>query len=298
MGAFDVSAYFKKFCSNIAIPQTKRSTMSMRRQAIAKRINKDFRGIDYDGYCFYAGSVGRNTANIGVSDIDMVCELPASVYHKYNAYQYNGQSAFLQAVKASIKLTYPNTELKGDGQVVVVTFSDGMKFEVVPAFLNTDNTTYTYADSNNGGSWKVMNPKAEIKAIKDGDAITNDNLHQLCRMMRSWKSYCNVPIKSCLLDTLAYRFLMKYEYKDKSYLYYDYMCRDFFLYLSKVDISQTYWQMVGSNHHIYCYDTFQNKAKKAYDKAVEAIDDDSKGYATCAKSDWREIFGSDFPYTI
>lgn len=76
MGALDVGAYFKKCCSNIAIPQTKRSTMSLRRRSIGKRINKDFRGIDYEGYCFYAGSVGRNTANIRVSDIDMVCELP------------------------------------------------------------------------------------------------------------------------------------------------------------------------------------------------------------------------------
>lgn len=172
MGALDIAAYFKKFCNNIAIPQSKRTTMSSRRKSIAKRINKDFRNIDYEGYCFYAGSVGRNTANKGVSDIDMVVELPASVYHKYNAYQTNGQSAFLQAVKTSIKQTYPSTDLKGDGQVVVVKFSDGMIFEIVPAFLNQDKTTYTYADSNGGGSWKVMNPKAEIKAIKDGDAET------------------------------------------------------------------------------------------------------------------------------
>ena len=298
MGALDIAAYFTKFCNNIAIPLSKRATMSSRKKAIAKRINKDFRSIDYEGYCFYVGSVGRNTANRGVSDIDMVVELPASFYHKYNVYQTNGQSAFLQAIKNSIKQTYSSTDLKGDGQVVVVTFSDGMVFEIVPAFLNQDKTTYTHAESNGGGSWKVMNPKAEIKAIKDGDACTNNNLHQLCRMMRSWKSHCNVPIKSCLLDTFAYRFLTNYEYKEKSFLYYDFMCRDFFLYLSNIDRSQYYWQMVGSKHHIYCYDTFQAKAKKAYDKAIEAIDDDNKGYEYSAKDDWREIFGSEFPLSV
>lgn len=295
MGVLNIASYFEKFCNNIAIPQEKRTIMSCRRKSIAKRINKDFRSIDYDGYCFYAGSVGRNTANIGVSDVDMIMEFPASEYHKYNAYQSNGQSAFLQAVKDCIKKTYPNTNMKGDGQVVVVTFSDGMKFEVVPAFLNSDNTTYTYADSNDGGSWRVMNPKAERQAIKDIDSITNNNLHQLCRMMRSWKSHCNVPIKSCLLDTLATRFLKNYQYKDKSYLYYDYICRDFFLYLSNVDKDQNYWKMIGSDHHIYSFDFFQAKAKKAYDKAVEAIEDDDKGYEYLAKADWREIFGSDFP---
>ena len=298
MGALDLASYFKKFCKNIAIPQSKRTTMSIRRKAIAKRINKDFRNIDYDGYCFYAGSVGRNTANKGVSDIDMIMELPTEAYWQYNRYTNNGQSAFLQAIKNSIMKTYSSTDLKGDGQVVVVKFSDGIVFEVVPAFLNSDKTTYTHADSNNGGSWKTMNPKAEIKAIKEGDGITNDNLHQLCRMMRSWKSYCNVPIKSCLLDTLAYRFLTSYKYKDKSYLYYDFMSRDFFLYLSNIDKSQNYWQMIGSKNHIYNYDNFQTKAKKAYDRAVEAITYDNQRFESSAKSKWREIFGSNFPLFI
>lgn len=138
--------------------------MSNRREAIAKRLNLDFRGYSTESYCFYAGSVGRNTANKIVSDIDMIFVMPWNVYTKYNNYQSNGQSQFLQAVKNSIATTYPNTYLKGDGQVVVVNFSDGMKFEVVPAFKN-DNGTYTYADSNNGGTWLKTNPKAEIKAI-------------------------------------------------------------------------------------------------------------------------------------
>lgn len=293
----NIGTYFSNFCSNIAIPSDKRSTMSCRRKAIAKRLNTDFRGYSSESNCFYAGSVGRNTANKTVSDIDMIFIMPWSVYTKYNNYQSNGQSQFLQAVKNSIATTYPNTYLKGDGQVVVVNFSDGMKFEVVPAFEN-DNGTYTYADSNNGGSWLTTNPKAEIKAIKDGDETTNNNLHQLCRMLRSWKSKCDVPIKSCLLDTLAYRFLTNYEYKDKSKSYYDWMCRDFFKYLSDIDKDKFCWRMVGSGNYIYNFDNFRPKAKKAYDKAVSAIEHASSNYEWTSASDWRDIFGSDFPWSV
>ena len=293
----NIASFFSTFCSNIAIPQSKRTTMSNRRKAIAKRLNLDFRGYSTESYCFYAGSVGRNTANKSVSDIDMIFVMPWNIYTKYDNYQSNGQSQFLQAVKNSIATTYPSTYLKGDGQVVVVNFSDGMKFEVVPAFENSDGT-YTYADSNNGGSWLKTNPKAEIKTIKDGDSKTNNNLHQLCRMMRSWRSKCDVPIKSCLLDTLAFRFLTNYEYKDKSYLYYDWMCRDFFLLLSNVDKDQYLWKMVGSGNNVYNFDNFRPKAKKAYEKAVSAIDYATSNCDFSAASDWHDIFGGDFPWSV
>ena len=46
---------------------------------------------------------------------------------------YNPQSRLLQVVKKAILESYPRSDVKGDGQVVVIKFSDGMKFEVLPA---------------------------------------------------------------------------------------------------------------------------------------------------------------------
>ncbi|WP_443606833.1 hypothetical protein [Alistipes putredinis] len=37
-------------------------------------------------------------------------------------------------MKNAILQTYPNSDIHGDGQVVVINFSDGIKFEVLPAF--------------------------------------------------------------------------------------------------------------------------------------------------------------------
>ena len=36
-----------------------------------------------------------------------------------------------------------------------------------------------------------------------------------------------------LIDTLAYQFIDGWGYKDKSYLYHDFLVRDFFYYLGK-----------------------------------------------------------------
>ncbi|WP_455590566.1 SMODS domain-containing nucleotidyltransferase [Bacteroides sp.] len=290
-----VAENFSSFCSELLVSTTKRTTIASRREAISKRLNKDFWNMDNTtSGALYVGSYGRNTATSYISDIDMVFEMPFSVYNKYNAYQTNGQSAFLQEVKKSIAKTYPNTSLKGDGQIVEVRFSDNMIFEVLPVFKNSDGT-YTYADSNYGGSWKKTNPKPEIDAIKYGDVIANNNLRKLCRMARAWKFYCGVPIKGILIDTLAYRFILDWQYKDKSYLYYDYMSRDFFEYLKNQTEGQTTWYALGSYQQITNYDNFRTKAKSAYDKAVAAIADATNGYEWSSKQKWREIYGTRFP---
>jgi hypothetical protein len=49
----------------------------------------------------------------------------------------------LQNAKKSIKTRYPTTDIRGDGGVVVVSFLDDMRFEVIPACENTD-LSFTY----------------------------------------------------------------------------------------------------------------------------------------------------------
>lgn len=289
-----VATNFETFCKNLLIGTAQRSTISTRYLAICKRLNKDFWDMDTTSGGRYVGSYGRNTANSWVSDIDMLFELPWSIYSKYNNYITNGQSALLQAVKNSISITYPNTFLKGDGQIITVSFSDNTKFEVLPVFKNDDNS-YTYADSNGGGSWKKTNPVPEINAISTGDILTNNNLRPLCRMARSWKFYCNVPIKGLLIDTLAYRFLTNWDYKEKSYLYYDWMSRDFFAYLKNQNKDQTIWNAIGSGQYIYNSENFRYKATIAYNKSWEAIKLQSDNYEWSSKQKWREIYGYRFP---
>ncbi len=163
-----VSSNFETFNKSLLIGTTQRSTNSTRYLAICRRLNIDFWNVNLTSGGKYIGSYGRNTANSWVSDIDMLFELPWSTYTTYNNYLTNGQSALLQAVKNSIGVTYPTSKLKGDGQIVSVSFSTGPTFEVLPVFKNTDDS-YTFADSNGSGSWKKTNPVPEIQAVSTGD---------------------------------------------------------------------------------------------------------------------------------
>ena len=224
----------------------------------------------------------------------MIFQLPSDLYFQYDAYGSNGQSALLQAVKQSMRRTYSTSYLGADGQVIQVNFTDRLSFEVVPGFLN-DGRSYTFPNANNGGSWRTTNPRAEINAIRTRNATCNGNLVRLCRMMRSWKRKWNVPIGGLLIDTLAYQFIAGWEYRLKSYLYYDFMARDFFGWLAGQSSDQEFWRAPGSGQYVYGKGLFQYKAKRCYNIALEAIDADSSGYSWTAKSRWREIFGTSFP---
>lgn len=289
-----VSEWFKDFNQNIRFSQTTVDTIRSRYKSITKRINADFRNLNSDtDYSWYVGSYGRGT-EIGTSDIDVLVQLPYSQYQKYNDYQSNGQSALLQAVRNSIAKTYSTTHLRGDGQVVVIEFADGIRYEVVPGFIQIDGLSYTYPDTNNGGSWKTTKPKQEISAINDRNDNTNRNLKRLCRMAREWKATNSIDMGGLLIDTLAYNFIEYYTYRDKSYLYYDYMSRDFFLYLSELSTTQIVWYAPGSRQAVYKTGNFISKAKDAHGLALEAIEKE-KDYPFTAKSKWRAIYGSCFP---
>ena len=288
--------WFSTFCGNIQVKNG--ATISTRYKNITKRLNTDFWPTTSDtSHSLYVGSYGRKTAIHGTSDVDLIFQLPYSVYLQYDAHRGNGQSALLQAVRTSVRKTYSTTDIGADGQVIVVSFGDAITFELVPAFINRDDS-FTFPDSNGGGSWKKTNPKPEIAAIRTRNADCNGNLIPLCRMMRAWKAKMNVSIGGLLTDTLAYRFIGSWEYRDKSFLYYDFMCRDFFAFMADQDKAQEYWKAPGSGQRVSApKGQFQYKAKRAYKLACEAIEHETATPKRewSAKRKWREIFGTSFP---
>ena len=212
-----LASWFSAFCANIQVKNG--DSISLRYRAITKRLNTDYWDTTSEtSHSLYVGSYGRNTAINGTSDVDMIFQLPYTVYKQYDGYSGNGQSALLQAVRTSVKKTYSVTNIGADGQVIAIPFSDGITFELVSGFANT-NGSYTYPNSNGGGSWFVTNPKPEIVVIRDRNTTCSGNLVPLCRMMRAWRDKWSVPIKGLLIDTLAYQFIDTWHYKHKSYFY-------------------------------------------------------------------------------
>lgn len=289
----DVAEVFKTFKKNLVIDKDTVDTVRYRYQRMTRQLNLDFWGIDNNTRnSLYVGSYGRDT-DIITSDIDWLFMLPPSLKGQYDKYLGNGQSALLQSVKKSIEKTYSKTYLKADGQVIQIPFTDGINYELVPCFENSDGS-FTFPDSNAGGTWKKTNPRPEIKAVNTRNNGTNGNMKALCRMMRAWKYNWDVPIGGLLIDTLAYNFLDSYKYASNGEVYYDWLSRDFFKYLSNIDSEKKYWLALGSNQFVYRKGLFEYKAKRCYNISLEAISN-QEDYSVTAKSKWREIYGTKFP---
>lgn len=120
------------------------------------------------------------------SDLDVLVSFPRAECERYDAYGGNGQSRLLQAVKAAVSATYPRTSIRADGQVVVVDISDGVKFELLPAFARSSwsGEDFDYPDSNMGGRWLSTNPRAEQAAMKEKNDASNGLLLDTCKHMR------------------------------------------------------------------------------------------------------------------
>lgn len=290
-----VGEWFTSFCSALRISTELRSSIAYRTGRIAGQLNSDFRGLISDtANRFYVGSFGRNSVIPSVSDIDLLYVLPYSIYEQYNAYSGNKQSALLSAVRASLQKTYASSKVAGDGQVVVIAFTDNITYEILPAFLNEEDG-YTFADSNGGGSWKSCKPKQEMDAFAQRDALCNSNLVQLGRMVRAWRDHNSAPMNGMLIDTLAYQFIESWQYRDKSYLYYDFLTRDFFRFLAGQNAAQAYWLAPGSGSYVFRSGAFEYKARQAELRALEAIGYQGTGNDWSAKQKYREIYGNSYP---
>lgn len=281
---------FEAFRKNLAVRNE--ADISTSYGEITKRLNKDFwNGLESaTTHCRQVGSYGRNTAIHGISDLDMVFELPAKDLERFKKVQGNGPSQMLQEVKNSLKERYPKTKIRGDGQVVVVEF-EKFRVEVLPAFYNADDNSYTYGDTNDGGSWCKCKPIQEIDAFNGRNKTSNRNLKRVCKMLRAWKDSQGAPMSGMLIDTLAYGFFqVNTSYDNKSYASYPELVRDVFAHLANLP-EQDYWLAPGSNQRVNCPGKFQRKAKKAAARCQEALDAETDK----AKAElWQKVFGTRF----
>lgn len=200
--------------NNHSISNEIRNLISIRYKRITKSVNEEFWNSSSEtAHSRYVGSYGRGTA-ISTSDLDVLVELPNDEYEHFTSLAGNGQSRLLQVVKDAILETYPKTDVKGDGQVVVVSFSDGMRFEILPAFQNLDwfgnwDGTYKYPDTHMGGNWLTTNPQSEQDAMKQKNSYDESNglLFDTCKHIRFVRSeyFSSYHLSGILIDAFVYK---------------------------------------------------------------------------------------------
>jgi len=277
---------FTQFLINIRVKNDEK--ISQRYGEITSALNQEFRDSDSKtSNNLQVGSYGRWTAINGISDLDMLYIVPARYW---DTYKDNGQKSLLNRTKDAIKSRYTATTMYVDRLVVRVLYKD-FHVEVQPVFEQNDGS-FKYPDTYNGGSWKVTKPREEITAISEFNAQKNKNLRRLCKMVRAWKNKHGVGMGGLLIDTMAHNFLKSTsDYDEKSYLYYDFMSRDFFKWLSERP-EQDYFAALGSGQRVRVKDKFQKPALKAYELCLLAI---AAAGTDRERDKWRKIYGNCYP---
>lgn len=266
------------------------SVIASRRDEIAKALNKDFRGKDgCSDYRLMVGSFGRHTAIKGVSDLDMIYILPPGIRGDYAG--DGGPRRMLERVRDDLKARYPNTDIRVDQCVVRVQFTaNAFKFDVQPAFDNADGS-YSYPDTKSD-SWRITKPRDEIRATRESTVRTSTNMRHLARMARAWKNANGVAMGGLLIDTLVYCFFEQtHDFDAVGTGSFDRMARDFFEFL-KNEPEKDYYLALGSYQRVDVKAKFQPKAKKAYNRCVEAMEAEG---TSSANATWREVFGTSVP---
>lgn len=276
---------FKTLLDNIKIDNA--GQISKRYSRITKVLNQYFYDIDSKtANSLQVGSYGRFTGVRGISDLDMLYFLPATAWTRF---KYR-QSYLLQVVKSEIKKAYRSTDIRGDGQVVVVKFRNQV-VEVVPVFCNEDGT-FIYPDTHNEGSWKTCNPRAEMSSFRSLNEDRKGHLRRLSKMVRAWRSRHEVEMSGFLIDTLCYNFFSNLsEYDDKSLKSYDQLSLDFFTFLERQG-DRTYYYAPGSNSKVTVKKSFNKVAKLTREYCEEALSATSENVRNAA---WKKVFGRPFP---
>lgn len=179
-----VGERFETLLSNLTLTNDQRSDGITKHTGVRNCLNQHYYNLNNDyAHSILFGSWGKDTQVRPPRDIDVLFILPDDVFLRFHARQGNQQSQLLQEVKSVLLAKYPQTDIRGDGPVVAIPFAS-YNVELMPAFT-TQGGQCLIPLTTNGGTFKIFDPDAEINKVKNSDAVTAGNNHNvhgfLCR---------------------------------------------------------------------------------------------------------------------
>lgn len=291
-GWYHYQARFNAFLANIALTRPQQSDGVTSFKGVTTCLNSHYYGYaSEEEHAALGGSWGKELQVRPPRDIDLLYLLPFVVWERFEKYTSARQSALLQEVKGVLKAKYTRTDMRGDGQVVIVPF-DHVTVEVVPAFL-LQNGRLLICDTADGGRYQETDLTAELRALNISDAAHNSCTRFLIKILKQWQQYCAVPIKSFMLERLVVEFMPLVPQTYYQYQWLDWLARDFFAFVQSR--ANGFVTMPGTGKQIALGDTWLSKARAAYGNAFNACEYEHNNDNFAAGAAWQNVFGTMIP---
>lgn len=289
-----VTRRFRALIENLALTSEQVADGQRKFRGVVSCLNAAYYGHNSESQnAFYIGSWSKGTRVRPPRDVDLYFVLPPDVYWRFEKYSDNKQSALLQEVKTKLAGKYKNSDIRGDGPVVLADF-ESYCVEVVPAFaLANADRAYYVCDTKNGGRYKTTRPLHEVDAVNIADERNSGNVRPLIHMLKAWQFWCSVPIKSFYLELLAIDFMDQCAWRHNDYFYYDWISRDFFQWM--ITKANGYVSAPGTYEALALGDAWKSRAESAYARAIKACDFERENNESGAGEEWQKIFGLNIP---
>lgn len=290
-----VTRRFKSLQVNLAPTPAVIDDANKKLAGVISSLNRFYRNENTISHHILAGSWGKNTVVHPPTDVDVCFILPNEVFHQFASRSGNQQSQLLQHVKSVLESTYPQTAMRGDGQVVVVDFNS-ITIEVVPSFVRRERGLIT-CDTHDGGSWKLVDPLAEAVLLDHSDKALRGNHRKIARILKQWKRHCNVDIKSFHIEQLVGEALPKLSWGSNDEFWFDWIIRDVLRYM----ITRSgggFYMPGGFNEWVSLGDAWCTKAEIAHARAQAACRYEHDNMNLSAGNEWQKIFGPKIPEMV
>jgi Second Messenger Oligonucleotide or Dinucleotide Synthetase domain len=286
---------FRALHSNLQLTPEQTADGKTKYRGVVSALNRNYWGTSSEtNYLELVGSWAKGTPVRPPRDVDFIFELPVAVYHRFEQRTGNKQSQLLQEVRDVLSATYPQTAIRGDGQVVVIPFNT-YGIEVAPGFP-ANGGGYLICDTNNGGRYKWVHPAAELTEFNAFDARFAGNVRKLSQMLKQWQRHCNVPIKSFQIEALVKETLAHSTYGASDEFWFDWLVRDVFEHI--LQRSNGTFYMPATGEMIFLGDEWFSKAESAYGRARKACDFEFNNNNEEAGDEWQKIFGTMIPQAV
>ncbi len=278
---------FCKFHGTLLPTHKESQAVKSRSASIDKCLKKHFGTKRF----FLSGSFGNGTSIQGYSDVDYFVCIPAENLKPHS-------STALQEVQKVLSTRFPNTKISLREPVIVIHFGDDPfeSVEIVPAKLikrkAEDNPIYEIA--NGDGGWIPSSPDAHNNYVDEVDREFNGEVKQLVRLLKAWKYYCGVPIKSFYLEMFVTRYASQ-----KSSINYSKDIRNIFSLLWNIQLAalkdpKSIYRRISPCSSKAQKDAL-SKLEIAFARAEEARKAEKAGKISDAFHWWNLVFARKFP---